>query len=457
MSGMNILVLDDEKRIRDELAEFLSDNGHSVFQAGKPSEIYPLMNRYQIDLAIVDINLPEKDGLTVLREIKHIDNDVEVLIITGQGDMDKAIEAMRAGAADFFTKPVRLGEVVTAIERTKRYMNLSRQYSQIRNNYNHLLQELQDGMGLQMIGKSKAQKKIDEDIKIVASNPNVSVMICGESGTGKELVARCIHYLSSRKKNYFYPVNCAAIPETLFESEFFGYVKGAFTNAATNKAGWFEIANKGTLFLDEIGDMQPMMQAKLLRIVEDGKVRRLGSNNELSVDVRIITATNRNIEQLVSAGAFRQDLFHRINTFQITIPPLRERKDDIPLMIEHFLQHFAHKSGKEISSIENSLLDNLVEYHFPGNVRELKNMIERAVLLCNGSKLTVKHFCLNSISTNKDRIHHTDDTPVYDLALVEKETIQRALKQTNNNKLQAAKLLNISWQALARKLKKIEE
>lgn len=454
MTELNILVLDDEKRIREELTDFLEENGYRVFQASKPSEAMSLIKEQSIDIAIVDINLPERDGLAVLREIKEQDNNIEVLIITGQGDMDKAIEAMRSGAADFFNKPVRLDEVSNAIERTKRYINLSQRYNSMCRNFDRLLQDIHENLGLNIVGKSRALKELVKKIESAAGHPDTAIMITGESGTGKELVARSIHYLSSRKGYCFHTVNCAALPENLFESEFFGYVKGAFTGAVVNKPGWFEIADKGTLFLDEIGDMQPFMQAKLLRITEDGKLRRLGSTNEISVDVRLITATNRSIRELVEKKLFRQDLYHRINTLEINIPPLRERKEDIPELIDFYIKQFADKTGKEIRGIETALMNRLTEYYFPGNVRELKNMVERAVIICNGTKLQSKHFALDSLVAENGEKKRMETEEIYDLELIEKDAISRAMKTVNNNKLKAAKLLKITWQALERRLKK---
>jgi len=454
MSTLNILILDDEKRIREELNDFLTDNEFVVLEAATPSEAFKIIDSSPIDIAIIDLNLPEKDGLTVLKEIKAINSEIEILIITGQGDMEKAITAMRLGAADFFNKPIRLNEVLQAIERSKRYINLSRQFNNVSQNYDRLLQEMQENMGLQIIGISKSIQKVMQDITIASEYPDLSVLVSGESGTGKELVARSIHYLSSRKSNYFYAVNCAAIPDTLFESEFFGYDKGAFTGAISHKPGWFEIANNGTLFLDEIGDMQALMQAKLLRITEDSKVRRLGSNREIPVNVRIITATNRDIEQLVASGDFRRDLLHRINTFEIKIPPLRERPEDIPILSEHYIRYFAAKTGKSITGIESALMDKLIAYPYPGNVRELKNMLERAIILCHNSKLTFKHFNTDAFSQESISIENNSLDQLYDLEQIEKETIIKALAKTKNNYLQAAKLLNITWQTLQRRLDK---
>lgn len=459
MTQLNILVLDDEKRIREELNYFLRNNDYKVYEASTPSEAMKIIKQNQIEIAIVDINLPEKDGLEVLKEIKNYDEDIEVLLITGQGDMNTAIQAMRWGAADFFNKPIRLNEVLHAIQRTTRYINLSKRYQQIRHSYDRLSAEVIGNPEAKLLGQSSAMNKVRRDIALAAEHPDTPVMITGESGTGKELAARNIHFLSNRKNHHFHAVNCAAIPESLFESEFFGYLRGAFTNAINGKPGWFELSDKGSLFLDEIGEMYPMMQAKLLRIVEDGKVRRLGANSDQSVNVRIITATNRDIGTLVKSGVFRQDLFHRLNTLQLKLPPLRERKEDIPILVDYYIQMFARKTGKTIHGIESSLLEKLSHYHYPGNIRELKNMLERAIILCDNSRLSIKHFtsdtfCPRDKGSISKTNNSTDET--YDLEILEKATVQKALDKTGWNKQQAARLLNISWQALERRIEKYQ-
>jgi len=375
-------------------------------------------------------------------------------MITGHGDMDLAIKAMRLGATDFFNKPINPDEVLHSIERTKRYIKLSKYCVQIQQSYGRLFEELTGEGVLRFIGESKAIKRLKAEIKSAAQHPDVSVLITGESGTGKELVARSIHYLSARSNRNFHAVNCAAIPEQLFESEFFGYIKGAFTGAGTDKQGWFEAADKGTLFLDEIADMHAFMQAKLLRVTEDGKVHRLGSNRDMKVDVRIISATNRDINRSVNRGTFRQDLFHRLNTFQIYIPPLRERKEDIPILVEHFTRHFAQKTGKAISGMETAVMDKLMQHPFKGNVRELKNILERAIIACDEDKLKLKHFNGFSLRTASGCHTCSGDDNIFDLEILEKKTIIKALKQAGNNKTQAAILLNITWQALERRIKK---
>jgi len=453
METYHILILDDEFRLRQELTEFLTDEGYECFEAETPSQALNIVQNNRIDIALVDVNLPEKDGIAFLKEIKDIDEDIEVLMITGQGDMELAIKSMRYGASDFFNKPIQPDEVIQAIERCKRFLNLTRRCNHLQDSYNLLFRELQENLGLPLIGNSKAIQKLKKEIELAAKHPETAVLISGESGTGKELVARSIHHLSERKIFNFYAVNCAAIPENLFESEFFGYNKGAFTGASSDKAGWFEIADKGTLFLDEIGDMQPYMQAKLLRVTEDGVIRRLGSNKDKQVNVRIISATNKDIGKQLDNGEFRSDLYHRLNTIEIKISPLREHSQDIPVLVEHFVRCFAEKTGKEIPQIESALLEKLIQYPYQGNVRELKNMLERAVIICDGSKLTHKHFCFSTTQILPDDMK-SEKKHFLNLDLLEQDAIKTALKQTNNNKLQAAKLLNISWQSLERRLKK---
>jgi DNA-binding NtrC family response regulator len=452
MSELQILILDDEARIREEVREFLEDSGFKVYEAGDYSEALAVLEDVAIDICIVDLNLPGKHGLEVLEEIKGLYPDIEVLIITGQGTMETAIKAMRLGAADFFNKPVPMRDVMIAIQKSCRFVYLNRQIKSIRTSYDRVIGELMEHMGVEFIGSSPQSQKIMQDIRLVAKNPDTSVMICGESGTGKELVARSIHLLSSRSQNYFNAVNCAAIPDNLFESEFFGYEKGAFTGAVSSKAGWFETAHNGTIFLDEIGDMNALMQAKLLRITEDGRVRRIGSNRDREVNVRIITATNRDIEALIRDGQFRADLYHRLNTFQIKIPPLRERKQDIDDLICYYLEYFAKKTGKAISGVEAAALDKLRAYHYPGNIRELKNMMERAVILCNNKHLGVRHFRAELFCDESPCCG--DESEILDLQKLEQTAIERAMIKTGNNKVQAAKLLNISWQALDRRLRK---
>lgn len=453
ISNLRILILDDEKLVRDELEEFLIDPNFSVYKAGSPSEAFDIMDKNDIHIAVVDVNLPEMSGLEVLEKVKHDFPEIEVIMISGYSEMDSVIHAMRLGASDFFTKPFRLSDVESAIERTKKFVHLNKSLIEVKRNFSIISEEFQKAMGYEIIGDSPQMRNLMNLIGKVAKTENTSVLITGESGTGKELVARAIHYLSNRKENYFYAVNCSAIPESLFESEFFGHTKGAFTGAANSKVGWFEAANKGTLFLDEIGDMQLNLQTKFLRVLEDRKIMKVGSNIEIPFDTRIIAATNQNIEGLHSEKGFRLDLYHRISSFIIHLEPLRNRKEDIPLLLDYFVKYFNRVMGKNINEIDGAVIRRLLSYEFPGNVRELKNMVERAVIICDANRLSLSHFQLTHHKEENRKVNFSADENL-DLELVEMECIRKALERSNNNKSKAADLLNITWQSLDRRIKK---
>jgi DNA-binding NtrC family response regulator len=453
MKQLSVLVLDDELRMRDEIEEFLSGKNFLIHKAGAPGLAFEILERTRVDILILDVKLPEMDGLEVLKKVKHAYPDMEVIMISGHGDMNTVIEAMRFGAFDYFQKPFRLAEISHAIERTKRFILLNEKLKITEHKYDLLSNEIRNVFGHELITRSADMKKVVELMSRVASTDTTSVLITGESGTGKELVARGIHFLSRRQKQFFYSVNCSAVPESLFESEFFGHKKGAFTDAREDKEGWFEIADKGTLFLDEIGDMPMNQQAKLLRVLEEKRVSKLGSRAEIPVDVRVITASNRNLFELSKKGKFRPDLYHRLSTFVIELSPLRERRDDIPPLLEYYIYYFAEQMGKEINSIEPELIERMSDYDFPGNVRELRNMVERAIILCDGDSIGWDNFRFNMPgmeSQNSSGI--TANT--FDLAEIEKSVILRALDKAGGNKSKAAELLNITWQALDRRLEK---
>jgi DNA-binding NtrC family response regulator len=422
------LILDDEERVREEIEEFLLEKSFTVLKAEAPSRAFKLLADHEVDILILDIKLPEMDGLQVLNKVKTEHPDIEVIMISGHGDINSVIEAMRLGATDFFQKPFRLVDINTAIERTKRFVTLNTKLRKVEQQYSFLSKELQDNIGHQLIGKSKALKSIVNLMTKVAEADPTTVLITGESGTGKELVARGIHFLSRRKNEYFYTVNCSAIPESLFESEFFGHKKGSFTGADQDKVGCFEIADHGTLFLDEI---QP-------------------------VDVRVITASNQNLERLIEKNKFRLDLYHRLTSFIIHIPPLRERKNDIPLLIEHFSVHFAEKLGKHIKEVDPEISIKLRNYNFPGNIRELKNLVERAMILSDNDRLDWND--LEMIFSGRSDIGGLQRTPdeSLDLENIEKQTIIKALGKANHNKSMAAYFLNITWQSLNRRMRKYE-
>lgn len=453
---LNILVLDDEPRVRNEIEEFLNRKDYRIYTAARPSEAFGIAEEENVDIVILDIKLPEMDGLQVLKKLKEKHTELEVIMISGHGDMNSVIEAMRLGAADFFQKPFRLFEINGSIERTKRYIRLQKKIKEIEQNFSLVSKDLKENIGHQLIGKSKAIKQVMELMSMVAKTDDTSILITGESGTGKELVARGIHYLSRRHKQYFHSVNCSAVPESLFESEFFGHKKGAFTGASEEKAGWFEIANKGTLFLDEISDMPMSQQAKLLRVLEEKKVSKVGTHQMTDVDVRVIAASNRNLEKFSNENKFRLDLYHRLSSFIIHIPPLRERKEDIPVLLDHFLETFSRKMGKPLQKPENGIYDYMMAYDYPGNIRELRNIVERALIVCEGNKLRTKHFQL--ITSQRPGTVAKDVPKEYfqglNLEEAEKRLINRALKETGNNKSRAAELLGITWQSLDRRMKK---
>lgn len=456
MEKLNILLVDDEIRLLQEIEEFLRNKKYKTFKATKPSEAFSLLKEQHIDIVILDIRLPEMSGLDVLKIIKEDYPTIEVIMVSGHGDMATVIEAMRYGAVDYFPKPFRLLDINNAISRTKRFIDLNRELRKTKSGLDLLSKKLFENIGVQILGKSKEVKNLISMMEKVSKTENTSVLVLGDSGTGKELVAHGIHYISKRNKQTFYSVNCSAVPESLFESEFFGHKKGAFTGATEDKEGWFEIADKGTLFLDEISDMPLGQQAKLLRVLEERKVNKVGSRQSRSVDVRVIAASNKDLEEMANQNKFRLDLFHRLSIFVIEIPPLRERREDIPILLDYYMKFYSKQMGSKVDSFDDELLEMLTNYNYPGNIRELKNMVERAVILSDEKTLTCKYFRLNenTKSTANDNSPQTDSIANFDMEENIKILIEKAMVKANNNKSKAAELLNITWQALDRRLKK---
>ncbi len=451
MEELKILILDDEKGYREGIEEYLLTQGFTVFHAEKPSEGFQILKDEPCDIVILDLKLPEMNGVQVLRKIKKSYPETEIIMITAHGDMESVIESLRYGASDFFMKPFRLLDLKTAIERTKRFIALQNRITGLKFQYDHLISQIKDADGTTIIGKSKAIKEILNLMKKVAGTDNTTILVTGESGTGKEIVARGIHSLSARKSHTFLDINCSSIPDNLFESEFFGHKRGAFTGAIEHKSGYFEVANHGSIFLDEICDMPKHMQTKLLRVLEGNIFRRIGSNRDIKFDVRVISATNQDIDSYVKNHEFREDLLYRLNTFRIHIPPLRERKDDIKPLLDYFVKVYSKKLKKSIKNVSNRIYDYLLKYEFPGNVRELRNMVERALILCDNSTLRLEHFTLLA---GKDAEIDEDTLDLAVLDKKEKEMLTKALKRSGNNKTNAAKLLNISRSALNRKIEK---
>lgn len=445
----NVLILDDEEGFRKEIGEYLSHREFHVLSAGLPSEALDLLDNNPIDIAVFDIRLPEMDGITLLKKVKENYPEVEVIMMTGYGEMESVIKALRYGAADYLNKPFKFSEISETIERVTKYQTIKKGIAAETNICNDLL-----NTELKLVGESKDMKHINGLIQKIARTDDTTVLISGESGTGKELIARAIHLLSDRCNKRFIPVNCSSIPKELFENEFFGHVKGSYTDAKQDQKGLFEVADKGILFLDEIGDLELNIQSKLLRVIEEKKVSRIGQYNEKKVDVRVITATNQNLEEMVMMKKFRIDLYHRINLFRIDIPPLRDRMEDIPLLFDFFVEVNSKKLGKSIKKVEKSIIYKLMEYDFPGNVRELKNLIESAIILCENNIL--KEDCFRNLNSEafKQRQMNKQSNDTLDLNTLEKKSIIKALKSTRNNKSKAANMLHVSRQALDRKIKK---
>jgi DNA-binding NtrC family response regulator len=454
LQSTNILILDDESEIRSEINEFLTSDEFEVKEAATPKQAFRILSGHPIDIAVLDLRLPEMNGLEVLKQIRNTYPHIQVIMMSGHGDMGSVIQALRLGAVDYFQKPFHLKDMYRTILKSKKYIDRTKPFNSVHSG--HVLQHAfgQDSSEA-IIVMSPAMKIAVERMRLVSRSIDTTVLIRGESGTGKELIARGIHYLSARKDKPFHAVNCSTMPDELFESEFFGYKKGAFTGATTDKPGWFEAADGGTLFLDEIGDLKPNLQAKLLRIMEDKVISRLGSVTTKKVDVRVITATNQDLEQLISGNRFRQDLYHRLNTIVINIPPLRECKEGIPVLFSHFLNYYSNKLGRAVPEVDKNVMDALMLYDFPGNVRELKQMVERAMVLSESDTLTFEHFEHLKIKIQHSPAPQEDVTPIMPLDQIEKETIEAALKNAGYNKSHASRTLNISRQSLDRRIEKL--
>ena len=445
-----ILVVDDEPGMRTFLEIILRKEGYSVETAADGMKALDNINNNVFDLAILDILMPVMNGIEVLKRIIEKSPETTVIIITAFASHETAIEAMKLGAYDYITKPFKIDEIKLVIKKALDKKGLERENLRLR-------KELQTKYGFaNIIGRSIGISKVFELIKRV-SELKVNVLITGESGTGKELVARAVHYSGSRHRGPFIAVNCGAIPEPLVESELFGYRRGAFTGASRNKKGLFEEADGGTIFLDEIVDLPTHLQVKLLRVIEEKTIRPLGSTEPIPVDIRIIAATNKLLEEEIANEKFREDLFYRLNVIKIDLPPLRDRRDDIPPLAIHFVEKYSREMGKDINGISPKALETLESYHYPGNVRELENIIARCVALETSNVIrqqTLPELMVNMGSLNIENGIAGNFGLDHLLETFEKRTIDKALTEAQGNKVEAAKLLGITFRSLRYRLAK---
>ncbi len=444
-----IMIVDDEESVRHQLASLLRLEGYEVETAVDGQQARDKLTKDAVDLVLCDVRMPGLGGMELLKAMGGLEAESAFIMMSAYGDIDMAREAVRAGASDYVNKPYKNDEVLLRISIVEQRQKLRRENKQLK-------QAIREQSTFEkIIGRAASMQAMFRTVEKIAEFKS-TVLITGESGTGKELLARAIHMRSPRRNEAFVAINCGAIPENLLESELFGHVRGAFTDAVRNKEGLFAEADGGTLFLDEIGELPLSLQVKLLRVLQEEEIRRVGDNKSISVDVRILAATLKDLPEEVKRGTFREDLFYRLNVLLVKIPPLRDRPEDIPLLVEHFLGHCNAKLDTRVSAIEPAAMKMLVEYAWPGNVRELENLVERAVILCDGDRITPELLT--------DRVRQAPppslaQIPVGQLSIkktvraLEEELIRRALGETGGNRTRAAKLLEISHRTLLYKLK----
>ena len=439
-----ILIVEDEDKLRRILELQLLDSGFDVEKAAKAEEALPLIDR--ADLILTDFKLPGMSGLEMLQLVRRQDSHVPVIVMTAFGTVENAVEAMKAGAADFLLKPFSLDHLTTVVNKALEIRNLRDENRRLKEELGHRYE------WDNIVGRSNAMQQIFATIMRVAPT-RATVLLAGESGVGKDLIARAIHFHSPRKDRPFVKINCTALPENLMESELFGYEKGAFTGATVSKPGKFEQADTGTVMLDEIGDVPANIQVKLLRVLQEREFERLGSNKTMHIDVRVVAATNRDLRAALEDGTFREDLYYRLNVVPIEIPPLRERKEDLPYLARHFVEKLSAETGGQVRGITPQAIDKLMEYSWPGNVRELENVIERSMVMALGDKLDASGIRLDM--NLRARQHAAGEVGLPEgmsLDQYEQELIRNALKQAEGNKSQAARILGLTRNALRYRL-----
>jgi len=464
VQSVRMLVVDDDDGLREYLEVLAASRGFQVFSAATGEAAIDQLDRARPELVTLDLVLPGMNGLETLRRIKERLPEVPVIMLSGHGQARSIVEAMKLGAADFLRKPFEVEELEVAFQKALEQRALKHEVEELRGRVRS------EAELLMLCGDDPKMREVRDIIEQVADT-DITVLVRGESGTGKELVARALHRLSSRVDRPFVKVNCAALPSELLESELFGFEKGAFTGAQRRKLGKFEYANHGTIFLDEISEMHPSLQAKLLQVLQDGEFSRLGGESDVRVDTRVIAATNRNLEQAVADGSFREDLFYRLNVVTAALPPLRERRDAIPLLVDHFLNMYNRQYGKSVKQLQPETIERFHAYHWPGNVRELENMVKRMVVLGNEAALLeeITHriglngpasvsespFDLDSLGVDLAEGRGVDLKAIAKHAaqIAEKRVIERVLDQTRWNRKEAAERLQISYKALLYKMK----
>lgn len=445
--GQSILIVDDDVEIRKSLSGVLQDEGYDILTAGSGEEALKIVQENGVKLILLDLMLPDINGIEVLRHVKEIESDVPVIMISGQATVQAAVEAMKLGAVHFIEKPLtppeRIDYMLLTVERALEHQRLEQENVVLRS---------RESRRYALVGQSPAMMRLYDQIARAAPSRG-RVLITGENGSGKELVARAIHRQSNRSSGPFVEVNCAAIPQELIESELFGHEKGSFTGAGRSQTGKFELANSGTIFLDEVGDMSLAAQSKVLRALEEEEIQRIGGARTIKLDVRVISATNKNLESEIGKGNFRQDLFYRLNVIPINVSPLRVRKEDIPLLVQHFVEQFCNENGKPIKQVSQEAIHALEEHDWPGNVRELRNIVERFIIMVESNTINASHV-LSAIQIGQQYTHHEEPRSLKDMVEeYEKKLILAELEANNNNVSQTAKTLDVDRANLYRKLR----
>ena len=451
MTQAHILIVDDEEAQRLALKSFLGRRAYKVFLAANGDEALKIVRNETIDIVMTDFRMPGMSGLELLRAIKDVQPGIDVILMTAYGSVDDAVDIMKAGAYDYLTKPVDLDELESLLKRVKGKRLLEEENRQLR-------EQLSEKFRFERIISQSGEMEAVLNIAGRVAKSKAHVLILGESGTGKELLAQAIHYASPRRDKPFVTVNVAALAENIIESELFGHEKGAFTGAIHQRRGRFEEANGGTLFVDEVGDIPLSVQVKLLRAIQFGQIQRVGGSETIDVDVRIISATHRDLEAMIRDGQFREDLYYRLNVVSIVAPPLRKRRVDIPLLADHFIKRFARENEKEVTGIEREALDRLMKYDFPGNVRELENMMEHAVVMTRNSLIGREDLPAHLPSGRHEALYDPADLSAghaQKMKAFERAMIEEALKQSGGNKSAAARLLGITERHLRSRLEKL--